>query len=216
VVVSEDTVTRWWWVRHAPVTVNQGCCYGQTDFPCDVADRARFAILAKRLPEEAVWVATPLQRTHMTAAALVAAGLAGPREIPGPGIAIEPDLIEQHFGAWQGVRYDELAARRGDAWHRFWLAPAHETPPGGESFVALTRRVQAAIARLSEAHRGRDILAVTHGGTIRAALAMALDLAPEAALAFTIDNLSLTRIDHIPGPGGSRLWRVGTVNQPPL
>jgi broad specificity phosphatase PhoE len=152
----------------------------------------------------------------MTAAALVAAGLAGPREIPGPGIAIEPDLIEQHFGEWQGVRYDELAARRGDAWHRFWLAPAHETPPGGESFVSLTRRVQTAIARLSEAHRGRDILAVTHGGTIRAALAMALDLAPEAALAFTIDNLSLTRIDHIPGPGGSRLWRVGTVNQPPL
>lgn len=214
--MSEDGVTRWWWVRHAPVTVNQGCCYGQTDHPCDVADHVRFAALAKRLPERAVWVATPLKRTQMTAAALVEAGLAGPREIPGPDLAIEPELIEQHFGEWQGVRYDELAARRGDAWHRFWLAPAHETPPGGESFVALTRRVHAAIARLSTLHHGRDILAVTHGGTIRAALALALDLAPEAALAFTIDNLSLTRIDHIPGPGGSRLWRVGTVNQPPL
>ena len=45
---------------------------------------------------------------------------------------------------------------------------------------------------------------------------LALDLAPEAALAFTIDNLSLTRIDRIPGPGGGRAWRVGTVNQPPL
>ena len=116
---------------------------------------------------------------------------------------------------WQGVRYDELATRRGDEWHRFWLAPAHEVPPGGESFVALTQRVHTAILRLSESHRGRDILAVTHGGTIRAALALALNLAPETALSFSIDNLSLTRIDHIPGPGGSRLWRVATVNQPP-
>jgi alpha-ribazole phosphatase len=80
----------------------------------------------------------------------------------------------------------------------------------------LTRRVHSAITRLSKTHRGRDILAVTHGGTIRAALALALDLAPETALSFSIDNLSLTRIDHIPGPGGRRLWRVGTVNQPPL
>ena len=218
--MSRDGTTRWWWVRHAPVTVNKGCCYGQTDFPCDIGDSERFVSLARRLPKEALWIATPLQRTHMTAAALVeaglVAGLGGPREIPGPDIVIEPDLVEQHFGEWQGVRYDELAARRGDEWHRFWLAPAHEIPPGGESFVALTRRVHAAITRLSATHRGRDILAVTHGGTIRAALALALDLAPEVALSFSIDNLSLTRIDHIPGPGGRRLWRVGTVNQPAL
>jgi len=215
-VTADNEVTRWWWVRHAPVTVNRGCCYGQTDFPCDVADAAAFASLAKRLPAQAVWVTSPLKRTHMTAAALVAAGLDGPETIPGPGIAIEPDLIEQHFGEWQGTRYDELAARRGDAWHRFWLAPAHETPPGGESFVALMERVHAAIARLNQRFAGRDILAVTHGGTIRAALALALDLAPETALAFTIDNLSLTRLDHIPGPGIGHRWRIGAVNQPPV
>jgi alpha-ribazole phosphatase len=213
---GETRTTRWWWVRHAPVTLNRGCCYGQTDFPCDVGDAARFAALAKRLPEAAIWIASPLCRTHMTASALVAAGLDGPHSIPGPGIEIVPDLIEQHFGEWQGVRYDELAARRGDDWHRFWLAPAHETPPGGESFVALMRRVHAAIARLNESFAGHDILAVTHGGTIRAALALALDLAPEAALAFVIDNLSLTRIDYIPGPGVGHGWRVGSVNQPPI
>jgi alpha-ribazole phosphatase len=215
--MSESTeTTRWWWVRHAPVTVNRGCCYGQTDFPCDVNDSAQFGGLVNRLPQGAIWVTSPLKRTHMTAAALVAAGLDGPDPIPGPGVAIVPDLIEQHFGEWQGVRYDELAARRGEAWHRFWLAPAHETPPGGESFVALMRRVHGAIARLNRQFAGRDILAVTHGGTIRAALALALDLSPEAALSFTIDNLSLTRIDHIPGPGVGHGWRVSAVNQPPV
>ena len=104
---------------------------------------------------------------------------------------------------------------RGDEWHRFWLAPAHETPPGGESFAALTERVQPAILRLSERHAGRDIISLSHGGTIRAALALALDLAPEAALAFSIDNLSLTRIEHFPEPGGAHGWRVVTANQPP-
>jgi alpha-ribazole phosphatase len=56
---------------------------------------------------------------------------------------------------------------------------------------------------------------VAHGGTIRAALAHALALAPEAALAFTIDTLSLTRIDRIDGPGRGHGWRIGAINLPP-
>src|SRR6185437_5849537 len=73
--MSNGDTTRWWWVRHAPVIVNKGCCYGQTDLPCDIADTARFTSLANRLPKAAVWVATPLKRTHMTASALVEDGL---------------------------------------------------------------------------------------------------------------------------------------------
>lgn len=214
-MTNETVTTRWWWVRHAPVTVNRGCCYGQTDFPCDVGDRASFASLARRLPERAAWVTSSLKRTHMTAAALVTAGLDGPATIPGPGVAVEPDLIEQNFGEWQGMRYDELASRPGAAWHRFWLAPAHETPPGGESFVDLMHRVHRAIERLNREFAGRDVLAVTHGGTIRAALALALGLTPEAALAFAIDNLSLTRIDYLEGPRVGHAWRVSAVNRPP-
>ncbi len=208
-------VTRWWWVRHAPVTANNACCYGQTDFPCDVDDTAAIATLAQRLPKEAVWIASPLRRTHMTAAALVAAGADGPDPIPGPALHIEPELIEQNFGEWQGVKYSELQARRHDEWLRFWLAPANETPPGGESFVTLMRRVQPAINALGERYQGRDIVVMSHGGTIRAALAMAVDLSPDNVLAFAIDNFSLTRIDHFPEAGGAHFWRVVAVNQPP-
>ena len=204
-------VTRWWWIRHAPVTVNQGCCYGQTDLPCDVGDTAALGTLAPMLPQGAVWLASPLQRTSMTATALLAAGAAP----PDPAMTIEPELIEQHFGDWQGVKYSVLHARRGDEWHRFWLAPAYETPPGGESFAALTARVQPAIDRLNERHKGRDIVSFSHGGPIRAALGLALNLAPENALAFAIDNWSLTRIEHFPEPGGAHGWRVVTANQPP-
>jgi broad specificity phosphatase PhoE len=208
-------ITRWWWVRHAPVTVNDGRCYGQTDHPCDVSDAAAFAGLARLLPRDALWITSNLQRTYLTAAGIVAAGLPGPDPIPGPGMLVEPDLAEQHFGEWQGMRYEELAHKQPDAYHRFWLAPAHVAAPGGESFVDLMVRVADRIRHLTAAHAGRDIIAVTHGGTIRAALVEALGLAPESALAITIDNLSLTRLVHFAEPGLSHPWRVDVVNQPP-
>jgi broad specificity phosphatase PhoE len=125
------------------------------------------------------------------------------------------ELAEQHFGEWQGLTYDELQLSRAGDFHRFWHAPAHEAPPGGESFTAVIERVSSAIHRLVEAHPGCDIIAVAHGGTIRAALALALGLDPEASLAFTIENCSITCIDRIDGPGMGHGWRVVTVNRPP-
>src|SRR5262249_43653923 len=89
-------ITRWWWVRHAPVTADQGCIYGHIDLPCDVSDADCFAVLARRLPEGAVWVTSHLQRTKQTAAAIAAAGLAF------EAAAEERDFAEQHFGEWQG------------------------------------------------------------------------------------------------------------------
>ena len=53
----------------------------------------------------------------------------------------------------------------------------------------------------------RDIVIVAHSGTIRAMLAIALRLEPDAALAFMIDPWSLTRIDRVAGD-----WRVNFVN----
>lgn len=199
--------TRWWWIRHAAVTSDGGRIYGQTDIECDVSDREAFSALAETLPRNAVWVASNLKRTQMTARAIREAGLAAPEPI------VEPALAEQHFGIWQGRVRDEVYAERHD-WRGFWLAPAHAAPPGGESFVDLIRRAQAAILRLNESHAGRDIVAVAHGGTIRAALAIALRLDPEMALAFSTDNLALTRIDHIAQREGEA-WRVGGVNLPP-
>jgi alpha-ribazole phosphatase len=103
----------------------------------------------------------------------------------------------------------------GESYHRFWLAPATHAPAGGESFVAVMGRVGEAIRRIEQRHAGRDIIVVAHGGTIRAALAAALDLAPEAALAFRIDNCSLTRIERHDGAGTGHGFQVVTVNHKP-
>lgn len=63
-------------------------------------------------------------------------------------------------------------------------------------------------------YRGNDIVAVAHGGTIRAALVIALGLPPRGGFAFTIDNCSLTRLDHYQGKRGAG-WRVPMVNHLP-
>ena len=203
-------VTRWWWIRHAPVP-DGGRIYGQSDLPCDCGDAAVFAGLAAELPAGAVWVTSNLIRTTQTAEAILAAD-------PGKFAGVEADalseLAEQHLGEWQGLDRKAFYAERRVGAHAFWFAPADQRPPGGESFMDLVERVAPAIARLSARHRGRDIVAVTHGGTIRAALGVALGLAPQAALAFSTDNCSLTRLDHLSaGDGGPGLWRVVTVNR---
>ena len=211
-------VTRFWWIRHAPVINPGGRIYGQRDVPADTSNSAAFKGLAQRLPVEAVWIATRLRRTQATAAAIHAA--MGRAEGNSPMVAIAHDLIEQNFGAWQGLTYEDIGAYGrgpgGDSGHRFWLAPATTTPPGGESFVDVISRVAPAVTRLAEEHVGRDIVIVAHGGTIRAALAQALELAPEAALALTIDTLSLTRIDRVDDPSPGHGWRIGAINLPPL
>ncbi|MGE4011573.1 MAG: histidine phosphatase family protein, partial [Alphaproteobacteria bacterium] len=73
------------------------------------------------------------------------------------------------------------------------------------------KRVTAAIDRVTSEHSGSHIVAVAHGGTIRAALGHALGLPPPLALSFAVDNCSLTRVDHVVA-GGDVHWHIVTVN----
>ncbi|WP_420548420.1 histidine phosphatase family protein [Curvivirga sp.] len=198
-------VTRWWWVRHAPVTSNEGRIYGQQDLPCDCSDEDLFKHVADMLPQDAICITSNLQRTHQTADALEAGGLKFSARIE------EADFREQSFGDWQGVTYADFDTLRDGIAHRYWLAPAIERPPAGESFVDLMARVGPAITKHSNAFEGKDIIAVTHGGTIRSALGIATNCGAEAALAYSVENVSVTRLDHIQGEDTTH-WRLGFIN----
>jgi alpha-ribazole phosphatase len=204
-------ITRWWWVRHAPVP-DTGNIYGQEDLDCDCGDRHVFAAVAHDLPRGAVWVTSNLKRTHQTAAAIVQA-MAQEDAAAGDRMPV-PEFAEQHFGDWQGMNRAKFLASRGADPHPFWFGPSSERAPGGESFDDLLARVVPAIERLSAEYRGRDIVAVAHGGTIKAAIAHALGLGAEAGLAFMIENCSVTRLERL-SPANPAPWRVAAVNHRP-
>ena len=185
------TETNLWLIRHAPVDGPSGVIHGP-DAPADLGDHAGFAALKASLPARAFAVCSPARRTRETAIAL------------GLDAVNEAAFREQDFGAWTGRRHNDLIAEPGDAYRAFWKSPAANRPPGGESFVDQIVRARLGLASMPAG----DAVLVVHSGTIRAVLAVALDLAPDAALRFVIDPLSLTRIDRLEGG-----WRVGAVNR---
>jgi alpha-ribazole phosphatase len=180
-----------WLIRHAPVDGPRGVIHGP-DAPADLRNAEAFAALNARLPPGARAVCSPARRTRETALRL---GL-DPVE--------EAAFREQDFGDWTGRRHDDLTTELGAAYQAFWKSPAGNRPPGGESFVDQIARARDGLAGLPA---GEAVL-VVHSGTIRAVLAIALDLAPDNALRFVIDPLSLTRIDRLDAG-----WRVVAVNQ---
>ena len=208
-VPSGVVATRWWWVRHAPVREDGGCIYGQKDLGCDTSDRVVFAALGKVLPRNAVWFASNLKRTHQTADAIWAGGFPKPSSL-----AREVAFAEQHLGEWQGLNRADFFASRPIEVGSYWFAPIDDPAPGGESFMDLYNRVRGAIDRITLEHAGKDIVAVAHGGTIKAAIGLALGGQPERGLAFTIDNCSVTRLDHL-ASSGHQGWRIPMVNQQP-
>jgi alpha-ribazole phosphatase len=183
--------TNLWLIRHAPVDGPRGVIHGP-DAPADVGDAAAFAALKTTLPPNAFVCCSPARRTWETALAL------------GLDPVKEANFREQDFGAWTGRRHNDLVTELGDVYRDFWKSPASNRPPGGESFVDQILRATKGLARLPAG----DAVLVVHSGTIRAVLAIALDLSPDSALRFVIDPLSLTRIDRL-----SDGWRVVAVNQ---
>jgi alpha-ribazole phosphatase len=198
--------TRWWWVRHAPVREDNGCIYGQQDLGCDTSDRVVFEAVGKILPRNAVWYASNLKRTHQTAEAIWAAGFPKPAEMPH-----EKAFAEQHLGQLQGMNRAAFVASLPAGRH--WLTSLDEPAPGGESFRDLYNRACAAIERITRERAGRDVIAVAHGGTIMAAVGLALGQ-PDKGLSFEIGNVSVTRLDHI-AVGSGAVWRLPMVNQQP-
>ncbi|SDN85964.1 histidine phosphatase family protein [Afipia sp. GAS231] len=180
-----------WLIRHAPVDGPRGVIHA-ADAPADLSDAAAIAVLKARLPARAHAVSSPMRRTRETAARL------------GLDAVAEADFAEQDFGAWTGRRHDDLATELGVAYQEFWQSPAHSRPPGGESFADQIERTRTGLARLPAG----DAVLVVHSGTIRAVLAIALELSPDGALRFAIDPLSLTRIDRLESG-----WRIVGVNQ---
>jgi broad specificity phosphatase PhoE len=203
------SVTRFWLIRHALVEENARLIlYGTLDVelcPATLVEQApMYRALAAHLPQPAHWVVTPLSRTSRTAGAIFAAGY------PEQPLEVEPRLMEQALGEWQGLAHAELPPRLSAPPHAFWPLSGEERPPGGESIADVIARTGPALEELAVTHGDQDVVIVAHGGTIRAAVAHALGIGADNALHLAIQNLSLTRLER-----HQAAWRVVCVNELP-
>jgi alpha-ribazole phosphatase len=117
--------------------------------------------------------------------------LAAPRE---PGIVEE--LHEMHFGAWEGLPWKSVPRVELDAWAtQVWTYRAG----GGESAAMVAARWHRWAVRVATeiAEPGAPVIAVTHAGLIRAALAGASPLRPELARDVPFGSVHRVNIDAV-------------------
>lgn len=170
-------------LRHAP-PLNDGRLAGRREVDADCSDSTAFTAMRALIGAPGQILCSPAQRCLQTAEAL---------GFPDP--ATMPQLWEQNYGQWEGLRFNDLPDLGT-------LSPAElaaHRPDQGESFDDMAARVRPALQSLS-----RDTLIIAHAGTVRAALAM---IVGPAALSFTVAPLSLTILRRA-GPD----WAVEAVN----
>jgi len=192
-------MTRFWWVRHGPT--HKKTMVGWTDAPADLSDTDTIQRLDAHLPKGALVVSSDLARCVTTAKAIV-----GTREYLDPCTS----LREIHFGDWEDKSFDDISTSDPDHIRTFWDTPGDIAAPNGESWNQVCRRVATEVNGLCQKHNGRDIVIVAHYGVILTQIQLAGGMSAKAATSFHIDNLSVTRIDHL-----GEAWRILGVNHKP-
>ena len=184
-------------VRHGETDYNRQLRFqGQVDVPLNATGHEQALRLARRLADEPFerLVASDLQRAWQTAEPLGTLRAQAATRLSG--------LREQAFGVVEGLTAPEIQARHPELWEAWLRHDDAFAMPGGESTRQFHARVLAAVRELAEAHPGRRLVVVTHGGV--------LDM-----LWRTVHGLPLAgpRQCAIPNTGLNRLrWHGGTLD----
>ena len=161
-------------VRHAePDERVRDRIYGRLDPELSGRGREHAAAIAAGLQNE------PIAAVY-TSPRLRALATAGPLASRlGLEARVEDDLREIDFGELEGLTLAE-AVERYPAESRWTAAPAEALFPGGESVAGLHTRAIAAARSIAARHEGETAAVFTHAVVIRAILADALAMAPDA------------------------------------
>ena len=183
-------------LRHGPTEWNAaGRIQGHTDIPLSDAGLVRMSGLRLPFAHPRLY-ASPLLRTRQTVEAL------------GLGEAmLDARLMEQNWGAWEGLTRDEIFSRHGsDAFEKAGSkCGAAFRPGGGESTGALHARVAAFLTDVAQGEG--DAVAIAHLGVLRAAYTLATgwdmatpmpaDLDVSKILLLTLDAKGAAKIAHL-------------------
>lgn len=178
-------------IRHAETEENRGHIWqGHMDTPLTeggVQQARQVAEAMKDIPLQAIY-SSDLQRALHTAAII-----AEPHRLK---VIADQRLRELNVGSWQGLTIDDVKAKDAAGWRAIEADKFGVTLyGGGESLRDLYSRSMAAYDQIVARHVNASVAIVTHGGTIRAIIALILggDMIRMTRLA--INNGGITRIE---------------------
>jgi len=176
-------------VRHGETDWNRESRFqGHAETRLNDTGRAQARALARELEPDAFAAiySSPLLRAHETALILT--------ERCDLTVERTDALMEVDVGSWSGLTRTDVAARFPDGYRR-WLEYGHGWDDG-ESYEELGGRVVSGLLRIAEAHPQEAVLAVTHGGPIRSALAAAdgVPFGDARRSIHVVDNCAIVRL----------------------
>ncbi len=182
-------VQRIWLLRHGQTAWNeQGRFCGHTDIPLSTLGRRQARKLASRLQHRPI---TAIYSSDLSRARETAEIIAKKRQ---RDIIISSVWREIHFGAWEGLTYNEIAA----SFHEqlgFFTDPEHVAPPQGETLTEVLQRVMPALGEIMQREHDGEIVLVSHGGVLRGLLCSLLGMPLRNQWQLHIDTGSLSAID---------------------
>ena len=146
--------------------------------------------LAQALADEGLHAvySSDLQRAHATAQAVA--------DRVGLGVRVHRGLRERHFGAFEGLSFDEIQQRHPEDALRWRRREPGFAPGGGEALADFHQRCVAACAELARRHPGGSVLLVAHGGVLDCLYRAATRAALDAPRTWQLGNAAVNRLLH--------------------
>ncbi|XP_006660212.1 phosphoglycerate mutase-like protein 4 [Oryza brachyantha] len=152
-------------VRHGETAWNASrIIQGHLDVELNEVGRQQAVAVARRLSNEAKPAA--IYSSDLKRAAETAEIIAKACNLP--NVVFDPALRERHIGDLQGLKYEDAATQRPEAYKAFLSHKRNrQIPGGGESLDQLSERCVSCLSNIVEKHQGERVILVSHGGTIR-------------------------------------------------
>ena len=106
-----------------------------------------------------------------------------------------PEVREIHFGQWEGMTRSEIEKQKEydfSAWHE---SPHTATFPGEGTLSAVQKRIMVGLNKIIEESKEKNIVLVSHGGSIKLSILSLLDLDLSFYNKFWLGNTSLSIIE---------------------
>ncbi len=110
----------------------------------------------------------------------------------GLNFTIDERLTEIDMGLFSGMYYDEMFAKHGNVFLKFYQDHPIVETNGIETFASVKKRVLDMVSHCSQRHDGETILLVTHMDPIKSMISTVLQPKPELLYEMIIRNASLT------------------------